>query len=353
MMGVSSPELQSMKNPTVRDISKVCGISPSGVSAALRNRPNVSAETKALVLRTAAELGYKADARLNQLMAYLRSGKAVAAAPNVAWLHQCAGENDFLNVPWISQYLVGAKARAVQFGYNLDVIWAKNPAVPVRRIPSMLKARGIEGVIVYAPTDNFPWNVPIDWSQYALSALEGDHAGSKLPRVVMHGFKRMRHMVETLVKYGYRRPGLVMGSFLNETNDYYWRGGFVDAQDLLEPCNRLAPLISDTWEKSLKSWVEHHRPDVLVCVEDRILKVLEQCAIRVPQDLALVHLNIYSSVAGWAGIDNLHEQLGEAAFDMIMAQINRWETGLIANPKTIFLHGKWQDGWTCPTRHRD
>ena len=347
--GLSCPT-QNMKNPTVRDISKKCGISPSGVSAALRNRPNISPETKALVLRAAAELGYQTDARLNQLMAYLRSGKAAASAPNVAWLHQCEGVDDFITMPWIAGYLVGAQRRAAQFGYHLDIIWGKAPDIPLKRIPSVLKARGIEGIITYEPTDIFPWNIPLDWSQFALSALEGDYSATKLPRVITHGFKRMRQMMAKLVEYGYRRPGLVIGSWINETNDYYWRGGFVDSQDLLEPCNRIQPLIMDGWEDSLPGWLKQNNPDVIVCVEDRMLDVLGRKGYRVPNDVALVHLNIYSNVADWCGIDNLHEQLGEAAFDMMMAQINRWETGLVTNPKTIFLQGLWQDGWTCPPR---
>ncbi len=348
---MSDPE-STMKNPTVRDISKKCGISPSGVSAALRNRPNISPETKALVLQAAAELGYQTDARLNQLMSYLRSGKAGAAPPNVAWLHQCTGEDDFITKPWIAGYLTGAQRRAAQFGYHLDIIWGRAPEVPLRRIPSVLKARGIEGIITYDPTDTFPWNIPLDWNQFALSALEGDHSATKLPRVITHGYKRMRYLMSKLVDYGYRRPGLVIGSWINRTNDYYWRGGFVDAQDLLAPCDRIEPLIMDGWEQRLPRWLKENKPDVLVCVEDRMLKVLGQNGIQVPSDLALVHLNLYGSVADWCGIDNLHEQLGEAAFDMMMAQINRWETGLVPNPKTIFLQGLWQDGWTCPPRSK-
>ena len=339
-----------MKNPSIRDIAKACGVSPSGVSAALRDRPNISADTKRRVLESAANLGYQTDPRLNQLMAYLRSAKGGAAGTNVAWLYDTEFEDDIYTKVWESGYLLGARKRAERFGYHLNIIWARSPEYSVDRIGSILKARGIEGIIVFQPTDFFPWNIPLDWNDFAVSAIEGNHSGKKIPRVISHTYEEMRDIMIRLLKLGYSRPGLVMGGWINETNDYYWRGGFIDAQDLLEKENRLVPLIEENWNLSLHEWIERTHPDVIVCGERDVLNNLIALGYRVPEDLALIHLNITAHVADWSGINNVHELLGEAAFDMMVGQINRWETGLRPNPRTMYVQGDWQDGWTCPQK---
>lgn len=339
-----------MKNPTIRDIAKECGISHSGVSAALRNRRNISTATKRKVLEAAARLGYRTDARLNQLMAYLRSGKGGASGTNVVWLYNVEKEDGIFTESWISGYLAGARKRAEQFGYHLDLIWVRSPKYPPAQISSVLKARGIEGIIVFNPGDDFPRNIPLDWNNFAVSAIEGHHTGKGFSRVISHTFEGMQEVVTRLTRLGYKRPGLVMGAWINETNDHYWKGGFIDAQDLLEENNRLVPLIAENWSAVLSRWINENRPDVIICAERSMLDALTSLGIRVPEDMGLIHLNITEDVPDWSGIDNLHEQLGEAAFDMMVAQINRWETGLRPNPRTMYIQGNWQDGWTCPPK---
>lgn len=336
-----------MKKPTIRDLAKKCGLSPSGVSAALRCRPNVSEKTRQKVLKAAAQIGYEPDARLTQLMSYLRTGKAAVAPPNIALLYSTSGGVDKIEMPWVKGYVTGAKRRAKQFGYHIDTFGA-NDSEEFRRLPSIFKARGIEGIIVYHPTDDFPWGIPLAWDHFAICAIEGDHAANKLSRVVMQGFDSARLVMSKLSELGYKRPGLVLGSWINETSDYSWRGGFLDGQYLFEPHNRIVPLIDDKWASHVANWARQERPDVIICVQDDLINILKKNKIRVPEDVALVHLNIYPGLDDWAGIDNQHPAMGEAAFDIMLAQLNCWEMGFLNNPKTIHLQGKWQQGWTCP-----
>lgn len=339
-----------MRKPTIRDLAKKCGLSPSGVSAALRNRPNVSEKTRQRVLKIAEQIGYQSDARLTQLMSYLRSGKAAVAPPNVALLYTIMGNENTIEMPWVRGYLVGAKRRAQQFGYNIDAICANDPKLDHKRLPAIFKARGIEGIIIFHPLDYFPWPIPLDWDSFAICAIEGDHSSNKLSRVVLRGFDSSRLVMKNLLEMGYKRPGFVLGSWLNQNSDYGWRGGFLDGQYLFEPHNRIVPFIEEDWENKVVNWIKQEKPDVIVCAQHHILDILTASKIRVPEDVGLVHLNIYPGLEDWAGIDNQHAAMGEAAFDLMVAQLNCWEMGFPKNPKTLCLQSKWQPGRTCPPR---
>ena len=48
-----------MNNITINDIAQATGFSANTVSRALRDKPDISQETKALIRRAAAEMGYQ------------------------------------------------------------------------------------------------------------------------------------------------------------------------------------------------------------------------------------------------------------------------------------------------------
>ena len=59
-----------MAKPTINDIAKALGITPSTVSRALAGNTRVSATTRALIEKKAAEIGYER----NMLASSLRKG---------------------------------------------------------------------------------------------------------------------------------------------------------------------------------------------------------------------------------------------------------------------------------------
>lgn len=93
-----------------------------------------------------------------------------------------------------------------------------------------------------------------------------------------------------------------------------------------------------------------NRPDVVICTTNETIDILASLGYSVPRDLGVVHINICSDVKGWAGLDQLHEQIGAASVDMVTAQLNRGERGLTDHPKHVYIRGQWVDGWTCPPR---
>lgn len=56
-----------MRRTTIGDIAKACGVSPTAVSFALNGRPGISEATRAKILATAAELGWRRSAAATAL----------------------------------------------------------------------------------------------------------------------------------------------------------------------------------------------------------------------------------------------------------------------------------------------
>ena len=58
-----------MNNITINDIAQATGFSANTVSRALRDKPDISQETKALIRRAAAEMGYQKNIPASALRA--------------------------------------------------------------------------------------------------------------------------------------------------------------------------------------------------------------------------------------------------------------------------------------------
>lgn len=337
-----------MPKPTIRDIAKHCGLSPSAVSSALRNKRNVSVATKDRVKLAAEELGYSTDARLSQLMSYMRTGKGSSTAPSLVLLHDTESATFIDDKLWLSPYVQGIESRCSQFGYILEKMWFQTHKP--ERLCTIMRARGVEGVILFAPSDVFPAALQPSLSDFALCAIEGDHDGHRYPRVASMGLENMRLAMENAARLGYSRPGLVSGQWVHETNDGLLRAGYVESQWDLNPSQRIAPLIVEKWHLELADWYREARPDVIICGDSTTIPHLNAVGIRVPEDVAVIHWNCGPDVSDWAGVDNLHREIGAASVDLLVAQIHRGETGLPIHPKSIFLNGIWRDGWTCPPK---
>ena len=340
-----------MKKTTLKDLSKALNLSCSAVSAAMNKRPNISSATQARVRKMADEMGYAPDARITQLMSYLRTGKSPQNRPNLAWLYWAKKSDDHESKPWVKGYLEGARKRATELGYAIDPIWLDSPNFPTQRLNSILAARGIKGVIFL----NFIWPSPLlerylDWSKFALASLEGNSNDTGIPHVGCIGVKSIQIVFENLLRLGYKRPGLVVGGWVNHSHDCHWTAGFLQQQRQLSEADRVPILESDSWQSALPEWMRAHRPDVVICSSNETIGYLNDSGFKVPEDVAVAHINVCSDVSGWAGIDELHEQIGSAAVDVVTAQLNRGEKGLNPNSKLIYIQGAWVDGWTCPPR---
>ena len=103
-------------------------------------------------MRAAAEkLGYRANARVGELMAHIRQARPLAKAEPLALVYLEGGRAAAKKNGFAQVVEEGARRHAETRGYRLDAFWLSEVEGNARRLAGILTARGISGVL-FAPT---------------------------------------------------------------------------------------------------------------------------------------------------------------------------------------------------------
>jgi LacI family transcriptional regulator len=333
-----------MSPPNLKRIAEIAGVSVSTVSRALHQHPRIPQSTREHIAKIASDLGYRPDARLAQLMTHLRAGKRSRGSCNLGWLDTWNDPEEG-NHPWNRNYFLGAAERAEEAGYALDLISAQELRRSPARINSILKSRGIEGLILPQFFADHPVAAKIAWADYSIVFLDEFHPQLPGSRVSAHASVNTMLMMRRLRELGYRRPGFWLSRFLDVTSLHAYSAFIPWAQHSWYPKPHLPVFPAHKIE--LDAYLKKHRPDVLVAATNTILEELSELGFRVPEDIGVSHVNLAEDVPGWAGIDQSHWQIGQAAVDALIAQIQRHEIGVSRFSKQIYIPGEWRDGFTA------
>lgn len=278
---------------TIKDLSKTLGVSRSTISKALNDRPDVSPDTKARILRAAHDLGYQPSAAARNLRRQ-RTNKMglVVTYP----IHRVS---DFL-----SELIPGMATVAEEAEYNL-ILYASMVG-RVERIKSLCRSREVDGVIIAWP--------PRLSETVALSQLltDEDMPHIFLPRRVPHdeiSYVAADHelgarlLTQHLIALGHRRIGFERLPEVFET-DHDRHAGYTQAlHEAGLPYDPQLVISADTsdedyGERSLNAFTALPEPPTAILfftdpVAIKVLSLAKARGIRVPQDL---------SIAGYDGI---------------------------------------------------
>ncbi len=106
---------------TIADVARAAGVSTGTVSRVLNERPGVKAQTKAQVLATIEELGYKPDAAARELSA--NQGKRIG-------LHVATGERRMVLIPYFMLFLEHLVEELQNDGFRLREIPSRADGLP-------------------------------------------------------------------------------------------------------------------------------------------------------------------------------------------------------------------------------
>ena len=197
-----------MALPSVRSIASACGVSTATVSRALAHNPAVRAGTRDLVVATARRLGYARNPLIGTLMSHMRVARAKRFRGSVALIHvPSVGQPRLL--PTQRRIIAGARERAAELGFKLDVFTLGPEGFSIRRLVQVLQARNVTGLIlIYADpstaTADFPWD--------QFTAVEIDY-GEREPRITtvcIDHYHTTMGALSRLHALGYRRIGLFL-----------------------------------------------------------------------------------------------------------------------------------------------
>lgn len=334
---------------STRRIAKLAGVSHVTVARVLRNDPCVSAPTAARVRAHIERNGYRPNPLVTALMTQIRAARPSTYQPTVAFLNAWWPPAVWHGCPTKTAQFDGAKARAAELGYKLDMFWLFAPRMTSARMEQILRTRQIQGVLI-GPVQHSWKKIAFAWDEFSLATISFSIREPELVNAgaaVFHGMCRI--MAELRVR-GYRRVGYVTSRDFERRVSTLAGGAFRLHQHEFAAADRIEPLIFENEPEAgaFRRWLETCRPDVVVTRLQPIHEMLVEFRLKPPRDLGFAHLDLSPALraAGVAGVDPLHAQVGAAAVESVIQQINSNIRGIPKVPTTLFVYGEFVDGTT-------
>ena len=175
---------------TLNQIARMAGVSPTTVSAALRNKPGVKATTKERIVRIARDMGYEPNAAASALAC----GKA-----RLVGVVSSGTADNFYIAPWAAAIIAGLSERVAACG--MEVVLLRED----RRVglPRLLAQRGVGGVMMIS----FPHPRLAEWLRANALASVGvniDERGD-MDSVRSDSAAGVRQAIEHLAALGHKR----------------------------------------------------------------------------------------------------------------------------------------------------
>jgi len=269
---------------TIKDIARALNISPSTVSRALKNHPDISQDTKDLVNKYAKDFNYK---------------------PNTLALSLRMSKNNTIGViiPEIVHYffssiLSGIEQIANAEGYNVIICQSdENYEKEVRNTKALVATR-VSGVLASLAkhTTNYDHFQDIIDSDIPLVFFDRICIGLNTDRVVVDDYAGAFAAVEYLIQTGCKRIAFYSSPFHLEISKNR-KNGYMDAlRNYNLPVDETLIRVCDTREEAIIITPEildrPNRPDGFFAINDHcaagILYAAKLAKLRVPKDVAIM-----------------------------------------------------------------
>src|SRR5215216_4720938 len=145
-----------MPPPSLRSLARQLGVSAATVSLALRDSARVVPATKRRVLQAARRAGYRVNPLVGSLMAAMRRASLAGFQASLIAVNVTNEPRPELTL-YHRQVYDGARRRARELGYTLELCWVGPHALTLARLNAILRARNVPGVVVmpFADTQDF------------------------------------------------------------------------------------------------------------------------------------------------------------------------------------------------------
>jgi LacI family transcriptional regulator len=315
--------IHAMNNPqiTIKDIAKALGVSPSTVSRALKDNPDISRETKDAVHKYAQEHNYQP----NVLAFNLRTNRSNTIGVIVPQLVH----NFFACV------LSGIEVTAANTGYNILVAQSNERYErEVKIVHSFLAAR-VCGVIASLAKETVQYdhyrelldhNVPIVFYDRICTGIHTE-------RVVVDDYAGSLGAVEYLIQTGCKRIFFYSGPPHLEISKNR-RNGYLDAMRKYKiPVNDRMIKFCDTREQAIAITPdileEEDRPDGFFAINDEtasgILYACKQAGLKVPDEVSICGFTdgaiAQNTDPKLTTIEQHGEEIGECAIRLLIDKL--------------------------------
>lgn len=324
----------------MRQVAEAVGVATSTVSKALRNDPSISAERCREIRAAAEQLGYRPNPMVATLMAQLHQGRRRADPHQIAWidLWQTAVSRGVMKP---EPLLRGARQRAAELGYGIEVYRPAKDGISPERLRQMLTARGQWGLVFPAVPES-AMRYPFDLRGFAAVTIGSSLHEPVMHRVSQNHFQGCVLAFERLRERGFRRIGMALSPEINERVEGKWLGAFLFCQHRLPASERVAPRIAAPEDEAgFVRWAREEKLDAVLVAEKPLLQDRNTARRGVPGKPMLFSIKGTEETPNEEGLDYRPELLGSIAVETVVAQIHRNERGSPAFPHTIIIDPVW------------
>ena len=310
---------------TIKDIARELGVSPSTVSRALKDHPDISPATKLQVRELVKKLKYKPNA----VALSLRSRKSYTIAVVVPeTVHY-----------FFSSVISGIEDVAMDAGYNVMIFQSNEVYEREVHIAQALASNQADGVLVSISKTSKSFGHIRDLIDEGLPLVFFDRACDEIEadKVVVDDFNAAFNAVEHLIRTGCRRIAHFEAPQHLQIG-YQRKRGFISALEIngIEPDEALM-VKCDTYDEALEVTPEIMRlenpPDAIFAVNDLtaigVLKVLKQMRFRVPEDVSVIGFTngLVATVCDppLTSICQHGSEIGKKAMKLLLKRINALE----------------------------
>lgn len=331
---------------TQKDIAKKLGIHRSTVSLVFKNHPAVAKETKTLVTKVANEMGYLPDPMLASLAAYRHRNRKPTFHGTLAWLVNGRRDFDWMANRHYGEYFAGARTRAKQQGYELDV-FALNTGIGRERLAGIMRARNIPGLLV-CPQPPGERYMDFNWERFACVTFGHSLLFPRLHMVTAAHFHAVRQCLRVARERGYTRVGLAIARVDDARIDNAYSAAYLGEQFLEGGQIAIPPFFGghDTFKQHgpLHTWIAAQKPDAIVTNNFAILPILKSFGLQVPDDLAVLCASMPAPDPHLTGIVEDSSHIGAVAVDFLVGMVQHGTRGVPEQPQRIHVEGVWNEG---------
>lgn len=341
----------------MKDIAEKLGVSVMTVSLALRNSPDVSAETGDRVRKMAKALGYKKDPALSSLIAYRSKLRLPAFAGTLAYINNYDKPNITKDPEQAihMRLFAGARERAEELGYKLEEFWLRDPGKTPEQMMRILRARNIRGLLL-GPQQHAGRDCPITWEHFSAVKFGYSLIKPHLHTVCPDQFLAMKMCVEELSDRGYERIGALFYPAQIARTSGKILGAYLAAIMMLG-LESIPPFVGEMMgaeDELFLEWFCQHRPDALICTGGWTYcqSLLRKEGILCPRDYGAIVPHTYVGERGVAHINEHYEILGAKMVEFVVQMIHQDERGIPKNPVDLNHGVSVHPGKTIPRKRK-
>jgi LacI family transcriptional regulator/LacI family repressor for deo operon, udp, cdd, tsx, nupC, and nupG len=245
------------------------------------------------------------------------------------------------NIPIYQEYFQGARERAANSGYLLEVFDVNLHGMKAGRLASILRAQNIRGILL-CPQPHSHAEVEFPWENFSTVTIGYSLSKPQLHVAAATQYRNAVSAVKHLRSYGYQHIGYVVWPDFDQRSDSNYLAGYL-AETFSQNKNlSMSSLVADYDSlEAFQAWYEKFRPDAIVTADAGILDKIKLMGLKVPRDLGVACFALSNIESPLAGIHENTSHIGAIALDFLIGMIHRGEQGIPEIPQRILIEGTW------------